>query len=324
MLRYLLVFCLPLSAYALISEPAILDLGTYKQKQQIETSVILKNEKSEPILIKQVSTDCGCTAVTPPKLELAGNETVVLPIKFETREYNGNIVRRVTVITNDGTTLVIPIKVNVNPFGNWNCSVNAITFPTTSIKEAATVTLTVNPPITQQINPLRIDSIWSDVPWLTASFIWNEVLNTYQVTLTKKANAPAGSLSGTLSLKTNDSLTPELRLPVFAIVKSDLHVFPNPLTLGTTRVGQPRTGTLIIEGWTNEKAPEFLFPNGNVTIKSISGNTITLAVQVVPSKVGITNLKLYILNPQDSNNPKDNKERLLCEVPIVFRALNPL
>lgn len=91
------------------------DFGDIKPNSKVEHSFILKNEGKRELIIRDVKSSCGCTAVSPPKNIIAANESVPLKVVFDATGKSGRQNKTITIITNDpkNPTTVLRIATNI-------------------------------------------------------------------------------------------------------------------------------------------------------------------------------------------------------------------
>ncbi len=85
---------------AVLSEESY-NFGSITPGEKISHDFILKNEGKDPLIIRKISTTCGCTASVPEKYEIPGGEQTVLKCSFDSRGKAGKQFQTVTVIVND-------------------------------------------------------------------------------------------------------------------------------------------------------------------------------------------------------------------------------
>jgi hypothetical protein len=77
------------------------NFGTITQGEKINHDFYLKNEGKDPLVIRKISTTCGCTASAPDKYEIPGGDQAVLKCSFDSRGKAGKQFQTVTIILND-------------------------------------------------------------------------------------------------------------------------------------------------------------------------------------------------------------------------------
>jgi len=95
------------------------NFGTIKPGQPVSHDFILKNEGKDPLIIRKISTTCGCTASKPDTYEIKGGESTPLKCTFDSRGKVGKQFQTVTLILNDPlqSTLVLRFLGDVEPAG---------------------------------------------------------------------------------------------------------------------------------------------------------------------------------------------------------------
>lgn len=93
------------------------DFGDIKPGSKVEHTFNLSNEGKKELIIRDVKSSCGCTAVSPSKNIVASGESVPLKVTFDSTGKNGRQSKTITVITNDpkNPTTVLRIASNILP-----------------------------------------------------------------------------------------------------------------------------------------------------------------------------------------------------------------
>lgn len=92
----------PVPTDALAITTPELDLGHLGPSETRSFTVLLKNLNSAPVQIQGVIASCGCTAILPLQHnELAPGESVEIPITFNPHGFFGQVVKTITVRSND-------------------------------------------------------------------------------------------------------------------------------------------------------------------------------------------------------------------------------
>jgi len=91
------------------------DFGDIKPNAKVEHTFNLKNIGKRDLLIRDVKSSCGCTAVSPSKNMVASNESVPLKVVFDSTGKSGRQNKTITVITNDpkNPTTILRISTNI-------------------------------------------------------------------------------------------------------------------------------------------------------------------------------------------------------------------
>lgn len=93
------------------------DFGDIKPGSKVEHTFNLKNAGKKDLIIRDVKSSCGCTAVSPSKNIVAAGESVPLKVSFDSAGKSGRQNKTITVITNDpkNPTTVLRIASNILP-----------------------------------------------------------------------------------------------------------------------------------------------------------------------------------------------------------------
>ena len=70
--------------------------------------------KQSDLIIRNVRSSCGCTAVAPSKNVIAPGETAPIKVTFDSRWKRGRQSKSITVITNDPKTPTNILRVSCN------------------------------------------------------------------------------------------------------------------------------------------------------------------------------------------------------------------
>jgi len=95
------------------------NFGTITPGQPVAHDFVLKNDGKDPLIIRKISTTCGCTASKPDTYEIKGGESTTLKCTFDSRGKTGKQFQTITVIVNDPLqpTLVLRFLGNVDSSG---------------------------------------------------------------------------------------------------------------------------------------------------------------------------------------------------------------
>jgi hypothetical protein len=285
--------------------PAEIDLGRRRQDQTVATTVTLTNAGSGDVKIIRVGADCSCTAATPSKTTLGPGESTELKVSFETHSSQGEVHRRISVLTSDGE-LIIPLKAVVSAYDNWSFGSAVALFPPTNKGQSAKGNFVIT---FSGAGSAEITGFSTEATWLQAT-VSEHHERTWKIELTKAADAPAGNLQPKLLVHTTDRHEPELAVNVFASVYSVLAVRPNPILLPLAKVGQPTSAPIAIAGWEPIDDPRGEIDEGKVTVQQRDHRDVLLSLEVTPKKAGISTrlLRLYA------------GKGLEAEVPVIVRV----
>ncbi|MCG6186066.1 DUF1573 domain-containing protein [Maribellus maritimus] len=90
------------------------DFGEMTQGEKKEHTFTLKNEGKSDLIIRNVRSSCGCTAVAPAKKVIAAGETAPIKVTFDSRGKRGRQSKSITVITNDPKNPTTTLRISSN------------------------------------------------------------------------------------------------------------------------------------------------------------------------------------------------------------------
>lgn len=90
------------------------DFGEMKQGEKKDHTFTLTNDGKSELIIRNVRSSCGCTAVAPSKKVIAPGETAPIKVTFDSRGKRGRQSKSITVITNDPKTPTSMLRISCN------------------------------------------------------------------------------------------------------------------------------------------------------------------------------------------------------------------
>ncbi len=90
------------------------DFGQMTQGDKKDHTFQLKNDGRSELIIRNVRSSCGCTAVAPAKKVIAPGESAPIKVTFNSRGKRGRQSKSITVITNDPKTPTSRLRVSCN------------------------------------------------------------------------------------------------------------------------------------------------------------------------------------------------------------------
>ena len=90
------------------------DFGTMNQGDKKEHTFQLSNKGKSELIIRNVRSSCGCTAVAPSKKVISPGETAPIKVTFNSQGKRGRQSKSVTVITNDPKTPTTTLRISSN------------------------------------------------------------------------------------------------------------------------------------------------------------------------------------------------------------------
>ncbi len=104
----------PAAAQVISVEPLSFDFGDMKQQQTKIGIVTVTNNGAGLLRIQDVHADCGCTVPTLAKNTLAPGESTQIEITFNSKKFNGTVIKAVNITSNDPNNSVVDIIIKAN------------------------------------------------------------------------------------------------------------------------------------------------------------------------------------------------------------------
>lgn len=218
----LLVLSCPLSSWAtpkITVEQPQHDFGTITQGEKVPHSFVFTNAGDDLLKIERVRSSCGCTAALVSAKELQPGESGEVQAHFDSTRFRGNVTKTIYVYTNDpvqpvtqlfikGTVREVvtiePAQVN---FGEAEAEKTAVTQVT--LKNHGEVLLQLD---NLQTTAQELKAVLSDKA-LPAG-------GETHVNLSLTPKPGQGRFSGYILLKIVSPVVQDLRIPVYAQIKS--------------------------------------------------------------------------------------------------------
>lgn len=104
----------PAAAQVISVTPMSHDFGDMKQQETRTTKVTVSNNGAGLLTIEDVRADCGCTVPTLEKNSLAPGESTEIEIQFNSKKFNGHVIKTVSISSNDPLNPVMDVMVKAN------------------------------------------------------------------------------------------------------------------------------------------------------------------------------------------------------------------
>jgi hypothetical protein len=297
-----------LTAGPLKFEPAEVNFGTQGQGVHLEAEVKLTNTTKQPLQILHVTSDCSCAAGEPRLRRLGPGESTIMPVGFDTRTYQGALVRQLVVHTSAGSA-ELRVRATLRAFAQWEVAPLPAQLPTSQHRQEVSARFSV-----RHDDPGRfaVQDATTTQPWLQATVGAATAGQPQVVELRKLAAAPVGAHLVQLTLRTNDPRQPVLPIQVLVPVVSPVRVAPNPVVLPTVTVGGITRREVVVSGWEDSSVPQAKIAGGSVESRGPRPDgDYVFSVAVTPASAGIHTLQLQFA--VDENN-------VLIAVPVILKA----
>ena len=280
------------------------DFGTVPQGTMIHATFKLVNEGTAKLTVKAVRPTCGCTVAEFDK-EVAPGRAGLVKATVDTTAFTGPITKSILVLTDDPETPTISlvVKAIVKPY--LEVLPRPIVRFNTVRGEAVEHEVKV---VTDDAVNFKVTRAESSVPYITATIhpltgdemVAGKYKRQYGIKLRLGEDAPIGAINATVTLHTTHPHAKTLKIKVFGVVRSLLHVTPGNLQFGTVEPKfKPGRNVIIVN---NREEPvkvtsvEVDDPSFTAEVHPIEeGKRYQVTVTVKPdAKPGMHNTTLHI------------------------------
>ncbi|MBY0527198.1 MAG: DUF1573 domain-containing protein [Gemmataceae bacterium] len=224
------------------------DFGSVPRGPTLSHPFRLTNNTKAPVHISGIRVSCGCvTAVAQSGLIPPGQSTVI-SVSMDTQRFSGVKTVTIYVHLDQPQSEEVRIWVQANSRDDVTVTPDAIHFG--QVKRSAcpsgTVTVTFLGGGQWQVTGTHCDSNYVKPVLKEVTRGGAEV--SYQLTATLRNDAPAGKWFTDIWLKTNNPMTPRIRVPLTVEIESALTVSPAIVDLGSVKVGAQTERRVIVRG----------------------------------------------------------------------------
>lgn len=227
------------------------DFGTVPRGTLLSYKFPIFNPYAVPLTITQVRVSCGCVSCTAPPGPIGPKESATLDITMDARKFQGP--KTVAIFVTVGPQYVSTAVLQVTAVSRVDVVVN--------FADQQRTTLGIVPQGQSAMLAFFVEYAGTFDWHITGVVPTNAPLDVkfqevnrapgrvkYQVNVTLKANAPAGSFKQEVVLQTNDPQGQFVPLLVEGMVQAPLAVVPPEKNFGTVRIGQVVSQNVIIRG----------------------------------------------------------------------------
>jgi hypothetical protein len=207
----------------------IYDFGKVKSGELVKYSYVFTNTGDRTLEITQVQPGCGCTTAGEWTKKVETNQTGQVPIQFNSANFNGQVLKTVTVRCNDpaqANGVVLQLKGTIWRPIDYIPQYAVLNLPP-DVQTASTVVKIVNnteEPIT--LSPPEVNN-----RSFTATLATNNPGKEYQITVNTVPPLPAGTVQAMITVKTSSTNMAVLNIPLWVNVQPAVMVMPPQISL---------------------------------------------------------------------------------------------
>lgn len=193
------------------------DLDTLMAGAVAERKVTIKNTGNEQLIIEKVEASCGCTGTLLSSDKLKPGESGEIKISFNSKNFNGQIHKVVTIISNDPKTPRKPVEFTGFVIEEVFLSETRFNFKDSIVGERKTMNITLT---NNGKEPLDLKEYTTNLTGFTMKYPPSikpgESAQLVAEFVPKEAKKV---VSSNVTLQTNNKSKPEILLYVFGSVK---------------------------------------------------------------------------------------------------------
>lgn len=206
----------------------IYDFGKVKSGDPVDYTYIFTNIGDQVLELSHVQPQCGCTTTSQWTKKVEPGQTGKIPIQFHSTSYSGQVLKTITVSSNDKGQPVSVLQLK-----------GTIWKPIQFIPPYTVMNVPPDVPnasaIIRIINNMEESITLSDPKSSTESFTvelsTNKPGKEFQLMVSSVPPLKPGSLSGRVTLKTSLTNQPTVDVPFWANVQAPVMVLPAQVTL---------------------------------------------------------------------------------------------
>lgn len=206
-------------------------VGHVLLKEEFEFS----NAGDAPLMILQVKSSCGCTAVLVSDRKLAPGDRGIIRAVVDPSRYTGAFAAHVDVYTDDPIEPVVRLRLSAEVFPDvWAEPMQVYFGQVRTWEGIPTDSFTLHGAVFDRIR------LQPSHPWIKATLLHRPgkaESSTAEVEVILSQDLPAGRLHGEVKVEVEGYANP-LTVPVVGYVEEDIAVSPHVLAFGEIRPGQ--------------------------------------------------------------------------------------
>lgn len=207
----------PTLAPKLVCAEPIYEFGQMDNNLTVEHTFIIQNTGNLSLIISQVRTSCGCTAVNISNSTLRPGETAQIMAKLSLHGRRGPQNKAITVESNDPKKPKITLYLRGTAIPALQVTPELIFYG--NIASNAVISRPVY--LVTKDNQFNILSAKANVSWLDLRTETIEAGKNYILHITTKPPLPAGELKGMVTVTTDNPKWPEVKITVLGAVTKE-------------------------------------------------------------------------------------------------------
>lgn len=225
------------------------DFGTVPAGTLCSHTFTLTNIYDVPLQVVDVRLECGCLKAFPPNKVLQPNESAEFTVTMNAALFKGATTKKMLVTVGPGYVSTAEFRLSATSREDVSLTApGMIDFGIVPQGEKAEKTITLKytgAAKDWKVEPWAADgkAYTVDVKESARGWLGTE----YKITVSLKDTAPAGSLSDTITLKTNDPNTPTVAVAVGGSVQPPVSAWPERVVFEGVKAGEAKTLKVLVK-----------------------------------------------------------------------------
>jgi hypothetical protein len=222
----------------------IYDFGKAKSGEPVKFSYVFTNTGTEMLIVSNVAPSCGCTTSGEWTRQVEPGKTGTIPIQFATVNYNGAVMKTITVSCNDKAqpSVLLQIKGTVWKPIEVNPQFAAVNVPAESLQPVKTEVKIVN----NTEEKLTLSAPESNNKSFKAELETVTPGKEFKVIITTVPPLESGNIQGQVTLKSSSAEMPVINISVWGSVLAAVSVSPGQIMLPAGPLPAKQTASVTI------------------------------------------------------------------------------
>ena len=257
------------------------DFGTVARGERTEFAFVLENLYVEDVHIAAIRASCSCTTPEIKTETLKTHQKGAIVAKYNTAAFVGAKSATLTVTFDKPRFAEVQLNVHGIVRGDVTLGPGSVGFGSIEQGNLAERTITVSRTGRQDWRITQIRNTNSHLSAMATELDRSAAQVTYRIVVRLDRDAPAGDLTGNLTVVTNDSQSPEIRVPVDGAIRGGISASPASLFLGVVEPGQKTTKEIVVRGKEPFRVTEVTCEGTGFKITAPDG-TVEKSLHLVP------------------------------------------
>jgi len=248
-----------------------------------------KNSGSGELVINNVKSTCGCTAVLVSKNTLLKNEVGEVIVRFHAGHNAEKVTKSITITSNDPDTPEFKLSIAGEIIEEISINPMQINFGIVRYGTLCTRSIEIK---TEPDRNVFITNVESLNPHIKVHQIKNINKNTFLFQISIPNTNYLGSLNGNIFVYTNSNIKKRIDIPVYGEIIGDFVFYPKTLYFGSIKKNQVIKKTIFVNFANKDlkiKKIEVDTDGINFLVYDLDNNTIKIDIEISGN---ITNKKI--------------------------------